>query len=86
MDNRTRTLSVDWWHSQINSPYYYLFFGLLFLAIGLASVYSGQSPTRQGWVYRDKNPTDFWWVIGIYSVGGVCFIGYCLYKVYELSN
>ncbi len=79
---------MDWWHSQINSPYYFLVLGAIFLLAAVVSTFTGKTYGRygRGWARRANEPTEFWWTVAIYYIGGVCFIGYFLYKFYELSN
>jgi hypothetical protein len=82
------TLSVDWWHSQISSPYYFLVSGVIFFIAAVVSTCTGKTYGRygHGLASRAKEPSEFWWTVAIYYIGGACFIGYFLYKVYELSN
>jgi hypothetical protein len=78
---------MDWWHSQISSPYYFLVFGAIFLVAAVVSTCTGKTYGRYGgWASRAKEPTKFWWGVAIYCIAGICFIGYFLYKVYGLSN
>jgi hypothetical protein len=35
-------------------------------------------------VYRDKEPKEFWSLIAMYYLGGVCLIAYFFYKIYGL--
>jgi cytochrome b561 len=60
------------WHSQ----YIYLILGVITLSGAVVSTYTGKTWARfGGWVYRAKEPNDFWWVVAIYYFGGVLFIG-----------
>jgi len=34
----------------------------------------------RGLVYRAKDPSEFWWLVTIYFLGAVLFIGHFLYK------
>jgi hypothetical protein len=78
---------MDWWNTPIRSPYYFLIVGLISFSAAVASTCAGKTYGRYGgWASRAKEPTDFWWTVAIYYFGGVCFIGYFLYKVYGLSN
>lgn len=78
---------MDWWHTQINSPYYYLVLGVISFSWAVVSMCTGKTYGRYGgWASRAKEPSQFWWTVAIGYVGGVLFIGYFLYKVYVLSN
>ena len=74
----------DWWHSQINSPYYFLVFGIIFVLAAVVAMCTGKVYGRYGVMSsRAKEPTQFWWGVGMYYIGGICFIGYFLYKVWR---
>jgi len=78
---------MDWWNTPISSPYFYLTVGAIFLVAGVISTYTGKAYGRYGgWASRAKEPTQFWWTVALYYISGGCFVGYFLYKVYELSN
>jgi hypothetical protein len=79
---------MDWWHTQISSPYYFLIVGLISFSAAVVSTCTGKTYGKygRGLASRAKEPTDFWWTVAIYYIGGVCFNGYFLYKVYVLSN
>jgi len=71
---------MDWWHARM--PYYYLVVGAILLLAAVVSTLTGKTYGRYlGVVSRAKAPTDFWWGVAIYYIGGLCFIGYFLYKV-----
>ena len=73
---------MDWWHTPINSPYYFLVFGAIFFLAAVASTCTGKTCGRYGiGTSRAKEPTQFWWGVAIYYIAGVCFIGYFLYRV-----
>jgi len=71
------------WDSQISSPYYFLIVGLISFSAAVVSTCAGKTYGRygRGLASRAKEPTDFWWTVAIYYIGGVCFIGYFLYRV-----
>jgi len=76
-----------WWSHQIESPYYFLILGISSFSAAVVWTCIGKARARfSGWVYRAKEPTQFWWLVAMYYLGGVFFIGTFLYKVYELSN
>jgi hypothetical protein len=50
--------------------------GLIFLSGAMVSTGTGKTlPRGRGWVYRAKDPSTSWWVVAIYFVAGVLFIG-----------
>jgi hypothetical protein len=83
-----RTLIVADWNSQISSPYYYLIVGVISFSAAVISTWTGKTYGKygHGLASRAKEPTDFWWTVTIYYIGGACFIGYFLYKVYGHAN
>ena len=86
--NAIITAYMDWWHSQINSPYYFLIVGVISFSAAVISTCTGKTYGKygHGLASRAKQPTDFWWTVAIYYIGGVCFIGYFLWKVYRPAN
>ncbi len=75
-------------HSLLRSQYIFLILGGISLCVGMVSTWTGVTWARFGRViYRAKEPPS---VLGgrrkRVILIGVCFIGYFLYKVYELSN
>jgi hypothetical protein len=53
-----------------------------YLVFGGRATLTGKTYGRYvGVVSRAKEPTDFWWGVAIYFVGGLCCIGYFLYRV-----
>ena len=68
-------------------PYFYLFFGFIFFPLGVHWTLTGKAWARfGGWVYRAKEPSDFWWTVALYYFLGVFGIGYSLYVVSGPSN
>jgi hypothetical protein len=68
-------------------PYGSLFIGIFFIALGVASMCSGEALGRFGSVvYRAEKPNQFWQLVAMEYIGGAFCIGYFLYKVYWLSN
>jgi len=60
------------WYSQ----YIYLILGIISFSGAAISTYTGKTrATFAGWVYRDKEPIAFWWVVAVYYSAGVLFIG-----------
>ena len=75
---------MDWWHTQISSPYYFLVLGTIFLVAAVISTCAGKTFGRAGGsASRAREPRQFWWSVALYYIGGVCFIGYFLYQVHE---
>jgi hypothetical protein len=62
--------------SLLRSPYIFLIVGVITLSAAVASTWTGKTRVRfvPGWVYRAKDPNDFWWVVAIYYFSGVLFI------------
>ena len=72
-------------YSLLRPPYIYLILGVIFFSGAVASTCTGKTIARYaGWAYRAKEPTQFWGVVVIYYLFGVCFIGYFLHKVHAL--
>jgi hypothetical protein len=73
--------------SFVRTPYGLLVFGLFLLFLGVAGTLTGEAWGRFGRVvYRAKEPGKFWRLVAALYLGGVCLIGYYLYKVYDISN
>ena len=74
-------------HSLLRPQYIFLILGVISLCVGMVSTCTGVAWARYGRViYRAKEPRQFWEDVATCYLIGVCFIGYFLYKVYELSN
>jgi hypothetical protein len=73
--------------SLLKPPYIYLVLGVILFSAAVVWTSTGKARTRfQGWVYRAKEPTQFWLVVALYYLGGICFIGYFLYMVCGFSS
>ena len=71
----------------LRPPYIFLILGILSISAATAFICTGKVWVRfNGWVYRAKEPAWFWWEVALDYLIGVCFIGYCLYKIYGLSD
>jgi Mn2+/Fe2+ NRAMP family transporter len=79
---------MNWWHTPISSPYYYLVLGVIFFLAAVVSTCTGKTYARyvRGPASRAKNPSEFWWTVAIYYIAGICFIAYFLCKVCGLLN
>ena len=73
-------------YSLLRPPYIYLVFAFISFSAGVVSTCTGIACSRGGWAYRAKEPTQFWWTVVLYFLGGVFFIGYFLHKIHALSN
>jgi hypothetical protein len=71
--------------SSLRPPYGWLMFGLISLVLAVAGTCTGETWANFGTVVsRVEQPKEFWCLVAMYYVGGVCLIGYFLYKVYGL--
>jgi hypothetical protein len=61
-----------------NPPHILLILGFALLFAAVVSVCTGKTFYR-GSVYRAKDPSEFWWLVAIYFLGGVLFIETFLY-------
>ena len=78
---------LDLFSRPIQSPYYYLIVGLTSFSAAVVWTCIGKARARfSGWVYRDKEPNEFWWLVALYYLGGVFFIGTFVYKIFGFSN
>ena len=72
---------------QRSPDYVSLTLGCVSFSAGVAWTVIGKAWVRfNGWIYRAEKPNEYWWNVATYYLVGVGFIGYFLYKVYELSN
>jgi hypothetical protein len=71
----------DWFSRPIKSPYVFLIIGISLFAAALVYMYTGKASTRYRWVYRTKEPHEFWWAVAMWCLGGVFFVGIFLYMV-----
>jgi hypothetical protein len=74
-------------NSLLRPPYFFLILGVI--SISAAAVFTGTGKVWvrfNGWVYRAKEPRAFWGNVAAYSLVGVCFIAYFLFKIKGLSN
>lgn len=69
------------------SPYGLLIFGVFSLFLAVVGTCTGEAwaPHSLG-VSRAKEPKKFWRLVAMEYLGGVCFIGWYLYKVYGHSG
>lgn len=66
------TLFMPDWYSQ----YICLILGVISFSGAVVSTCAGKTRVQFfGWVYRAKEPNVFWWVVAIYYLAGVLFIG-----------
>ena len=73
--------------STLRPPYGSLIFGVISFVLAVAGTVNGETWANFGTaVSRVEKPKEFWCLVAMYYLGGVCLIGYFLYKVYGLSN
>lgn len=71
----------------LRPPYIFLILGVISILAAAIFTCTGRVWVRlNGWVYRAKEPGWFWWEVALYCLGGLWFVGYFLYKSYELSK
>jgi len=71
--------------SILRPPFIYLILGVICFSVAVVSTCTGKAYGRYaGWTHRAKEPTQFWWTVALYCLGGVGFIGYFLYEVDKL--
>jgi hypothetical protein len=67
--------------------YVALAFGLFSLFLAILYSYLGKAWNRSNaWIYRTKEPTQYWLLVGTYYLSGIAFVAYYLYKVLAFSN
>lgn len=67
----------------VNDSFIYAIFGFVFILIAVISVCVGKTFGRYGLsAARTKQPTQFWWGVVIYLVGGISFIGVWLRSIF----
>jgi hypothetical protein len=77
------TLFMPDWESR--SPYVWLIAGVISLFLAVVGTCTGRTCGRyRGSVYRAKEPKEFWWLVAIYYLGAVLFIGLFLNAVHAL--
>ena len=65
------TLFMPDWYSH----YISLMPGVISFSGAVASTWTGKTRARfSGWVYRAKEPNQFWILVALYYLGGVLFI------------
>jgi len=69
---------MDYFKRLIAPPYIYWFAGGTLLFVAVMGMVTGRVSGRSSWVYRDKEPKMFWFLIAFYLLGGVWFVGMCL--------
>lgn len=67
----------------LNPNFIYFILGTMFLIAAVVSMCTGKTIARyKGWVYRSKEPNDFWGVVAIYFFGGIICIGIYLRSIF----
>lgn len=68
-----------------SKAYIALVVGIIFLVLGIAAIYTGESWSRFGRVIsRAKQPNEFWQDVAIDYIAALGFIGYFLYRIRAL--
>lgn len=65
-----------------NPPFGWFVSGVVFLALAVGGTLTGVALAGGGRVYRAEESKQFWWLIALYYLGGVGFIGHFLYQLY----
>lgn len=74
-------------HALLRPPYTLLILGVILFSVAVVSTCTGKAWLRfYGWAYRTENPTDFWYVVAVYFLGGVVVTGIFMYELYRLSH
>jgi hypothetical protein len=69
--------------SFLNPKFIYFILGVIFLIAAVVSTCTGKTIARyKGWIYRAKEPSDFWGVVAIYFFGGIICIGIYLCSIF----
>ena len=69
--------------SLLNPKFIYFILGVIFLSVAVVSTCAGKTISRStGWIYRAKNPTDFWWTVAIGFLAAVVCIGIYLRSLF----
>ena len=72
---------------QSRTPYVWLIFGSGLLLLAIIGTRTGKVRASAGGVAdRTKEPQDFWGLIIMYYLCGICSIGYFLYEVYGFPD
>ena len=75
------------WIVLFRPPFIYLILGMASLSAGVVWIYTGRARGRfNGWIYRAEDPTQYWWAVAVYLLGGMWFIGSFLHKLYILTQ
>jgi cell division protein FtsW (lipid II flippase) len=65
-------------------PHGWLVFGVCLIFLGVVYTCMGESYERfYGWIYRSKEPKEFWWSVATYYLLGIFFI---VADVFELPR
>jgi hypothetical protein len=64
-----------------DSGYGFLIFGIVSLILALYATCTGEAWARWGRVIqRAEDPKRFWWLVAVYCLGSVVFIGVFIYR------
>lgn len=74
------TLFIPGTHKQL-PPSGFLLIGILFFLGAVVSTCTGKTTARTGsMIYRAEEPRTFWWVVAMYYVSALVFVGLYLYE------
>jgi hypothetical protein len=73
--------------SGLSAAYGFLIFGVISLILAVLATCTGEAWARFGRViHRAEDPKQFWWLVAMYYLGGVVFIGAFMYRVSRISH
>jgi hypothetical protein len=69
--------------SLLNPKFIYFLLGVILFIVVVISMCTGTTIGRyRGWIYRAKEPNDFWGVVAIYFLGGLICFGIYLRSIF----
>jgi len=70
-------VSADWGSPR---PFLLFVFGTFLCGMGAVGAYRGKMSARFRWVYLDREPKSFWFLVAVYFLGGLGLIGLYFYS------
>lgn len=72
------------WDTLFDPQFPFFMIGVIFLAAAVVSTWAGKSIARyRGWVYRTKEPKEFWQVVVTYYLAAIFGIAIYLRSVFS---
>ena len=72
---------MDHFSYLIDRQHRFLLIGVFLLAVAAASILTGQGiEPRRRTVYRAEEPRQFWFIVTVFCLAGLFFIGLFLYQ------